>query len=181
MSSQVILAAFMPAGGLCVELEAPDPAKLYYDHASSFSELAEIFGHAFKRSTPRFDDHPDVLPQAVVGDRAKCDAVCEGPPEFRIYMGFETITQCQARCADFAARLAKIETAADAYYKPEWRGPRVTRATVRHDQRRLRARRYKNWWLADAAADVSAVVELVAQELGCDVAPAGGAPAGGGE
>ena len=74
--------------------------------------------------------------------------MCEGPAEFRIYMGFPTIVQCQDRCDAFAARLAKIETAEDAYYKPEW---------------------YKNWWLADAAADVAAVVELVAQELGCDV------------
>lgn len=148
MSSQVILSAFMPPGGLCVEIEAPDPSKLYYDHASSFSELAEIFGHAFRRSTARRDATPGVLPQAVIGDRARCRSVCEGPAEFRIYMGFPTIVQCQDRCDAFAARLAKIETAKDAYYKPEW---------------------YKNWWLADAAADVAAVVELVAQELGCDV------------
>ncbi|KAH8050131.1 hypothetical protein JL721_11497 [Aureococcus anophagefferens] len=47
MSSQVVLAMFVPPGGLAVELEAPDPSKLYYDHASTFGELAELFGHAF--------------------------------------------------------------------------------------------------------------------------------------
>ena len=32
MSSQVILSMFMAPGGVAVEIEAPDPAKLYYDH-----------------------------------------------------------------------------------------------------------------------------------------------------
>ena len=58
--------------GLAVELEAPDPSKLYYDHASTFGELAELFGHAFVRSTPRSDDAAGVLPAAVVGDRESC-------------------------------------------------------------------------------------------------------------
>ena len=87
-----------------------------------------------------------VLPQAVIGDRDQCRDVCAGPKEFRIYMGFPTIRQCQARCDLFAERLRVIETAADSYFKPEW---------------------YKNWWLGDTRADVPAVVELVAQKLGC--------------
>ena len=32
VSSQVVLSMFMKPGGLAVEVEAPDPAKLYYDH-----------------------------------------------------------------------------------------------------------------------------------------------------
>lgn len=148
MSSQVISTMFMPPGGLAIEVEAPDPAKLYYDHASSFSELAEIYGHTFLRSTSRIDDLPNVLPQAVVGDLRQCRDVCAGPPEFRIYMGFPTIRQCQDRCDTFAARLKVIETAPDSYYKPEW---------------------YKNWWLGDTHADVPAVVELIGQHLGCAV------------
>lgn len=146
MSSQVVLAMFVPPGGLAVELEAPDPSKLYYDHASTFGELAELFGHAFVRSTPRHDDAAGVLPAAVVGDRESCRDVCAGPPEFRIYIGFPTIKQCQDRCDAFALRLSKLETAPDAYFKPEW---------------------YKNWWLGDAEADVPAVVALVSEHLGC--------------
>ena len=46
----------------------------------------------------------------------------------------------------FALRLSKLETAPDAYFKPEW---------------------YKNWWLGDAEADVPAVVALVSEHLGC--------------
>ena len=61
-------------------------------------------------------------------------------------IGFPTIKQCQDRCDAFALRLSKLETAPDAYFKPEW---------------------YKNWWLGDAEADVPAVVALVSEHLGC--------------
>ena len=120
--------------------------RLYYDHASTFEELAEIFDHGFSRTTHRVDDQEGVPPQAVVGNARKCKSQCSGPPEFRIYIGFPTIKQCQDRCDAFALRLSKLETAPDAYFKPEW---------------------YKNWWLGDAEADVPAVVALVSEHLGC--------------
>ncbi|KAH8058622.1 hypothetical protein JL722_5843 [Aureococcus anophagefferens] len=88
----------------------------------------------------------DQIRKAASADVLSCRDVCAGPPEFRIYIGFPTIKQCQDRCDAFALRLSKLETAPDAYFKPEW---------------------YKNWWLGDAEADVPAVVALVSEHLGC--------------
>lgn len=62
------LPRYMPPGGLCVEVEAPDPSHLYYDHHATFQELADIYGHTFVRSTSEVDDAPGLVPQALVGD-----------------------------------------------------------------------------------------------------------------
>ncbi|KAH8059215.1 hypothetical protein JL721_9307 [Aureococcus anophagefferens] len=71
--------------------------RLYYDHASTFEELAEIFDHGFSRTTHRVDDQAGVPPQAVVGNARKCKSQCSGPPEFRKYQGEDVIARCEAR------------------------------------------------------------------------------------
>ena len=76
----------------------------------------------------------------------ECRSVCEGPKEFRIFIGASTIRQCVQRCELFGKRLAAIQDAPDAYFKAEW---------------------YKNWWLGDTRADVPAVLELLGDRVGC--------------
>jgi hypothetical protein len=127
--------------------------RLYYDHASTFEELAEIFDHGFSRTTHRVDDQEGVPPQAVVGNARKCKSQCSGPPEFRKYQGEDVIARCEARCVDAGLRLKALREQPDAYLRDEW---------------------YRNWWLADTHADVGAVVEQITMHLGCDATPAWG-------
>lgn len=147
MSSQVAMAMFLAPGAICVEVEAPDPARLYYDHASTFEELAEIYDHAYSRTTHRRDDQAGVLPQAIVGNARKCKRACSGPAEFRVFQGEAVIARCERRCDAAAGRLDDLRAQPDAYLRDEW---------------------YRNWWLADTHADVAAVVEQITVHLGCD-------------
>ena len=121
--------------------------RLYYDHASTFEELAEIFDHGFSRTTHRVDDQAGVPPQAVVGNARKCKSQCSGPPEFRRYQGEDVIARCEARCADAGLRLKALREQPDAYLRDEW---------------------YRNWWLADTHADVGAVRLPVQQTVARD-------------
>ena len=76
---------YMPAGGVCVEVEAPDPSQNYYDHASTLEELADVYGHTFYRSMHPDDDQQGVLPQLVIGDLEDCKAACLGPVRLRAF------------------------------------------------------------------------------------------------
>lgn len=138
---------FLPPGGIAIEVEAPDPARLYYDHASTFEELAEIYDHKFSRTTIRADDQEGVTPQAVIGNTRKCKASCSGPKEFRVYQGEDVIARCEQRCVDAGLRLKALREQPDSYMRDEW---------------------YRNWWLADTHADIPAVVEQIKMHLGCE-------------
>jgi hypothetical protein len=142
---------YMPEGGLCVEIEAVDPSHLYYDHHATFQELCDIYSHAFVRSTPADDDSSSSTLQPIIGSVRGCRDECLGPLALRSFNDQRTVNKCFQRCAKVFERNRELARQPDAY-------------------RRSRGDSYEswfmNWWLADTAADVDAVAELVTQ-LAC--------------
>lgn len=146
MGSSVVNAMFMPPGGLCIEIEAADPAHLYYDHPSTFEELAEIFDHDFVRST--HTNESEVERGVVAGGFSECCEECRGPKALAKLVDKDVVKQCCARCKEFGAdRLAgrRQQTGGgkgDDYYRRNW---------------------YMNWWLSDCPANVAEIIDLVKQ------------------
>lgn len=149
MGSSVVNAMFMPPGGLCVEIEAPDPAHLYYDHPSTFEELAELFDHAFARSSDANETLVDSDTHVLVGDVQDCCDECRGPPGLAALADAATVKTCCRRCARLydRSRASSDASRGDAYLRRKW---------------------YMNWWLSNCRANVAEILDLVGRHLGCE-------------
>ena len=137
MSSQVVGAMFMPPGGLCIEVEANDPSHLFYDHPSTFEELADLYNHTFMRSSIRVDD--ESVP--TVGPIGQCRAECERFNIFKLPDDNFRERQCKKRCGSLN-KLTNRFLSQEHYRRPEW---------------------YQNWWLSDTNVDVDAIADLIRQ------------------
>ncbi|KAJ8612234.1 hypothetical protein CTAYLR_002944 [Chrysophaeum taylorii] len=149
MGSQVVNAMFMRPGSLCVEVEAPDPAHLYYDHPSTFEEIAEIFGHVFVRSTQQEEsaEANDPSTFAMVGDVLECCRECRGPPGMVAFLDKNLARSCCKRCshANKVGTLARRDSENTDFY--------------------LRSKWFMNWWLSNSRANIPEILDLVAQHL----------------
>mmetsp|Transcript_16953 Transcript_16953/g.25498 ORF Transcript_16953/g.25498 Transcript_16953/m.25498 type:complete len:538 (-) Transcript_16953:94-1707(-) len=142
MGSNVVHAIFLPADSLCLEIEAPDPAHLYYDHPSTFEELAEIFDHEFRRSTIDTERNAKV-PHVADPHVATCCKDCLGPPKFHGLVHPPSARQCCLRCAQVQNSDQNKEDP-DSYQRPLW---------------------FMNWWLANTEANIPEIVDFIAQYL----------------
>mmetsp|Transcript_27269 Transcript_27269/g.97480 ORF Transcript_27269/g.97480 Transcript_27269/m.97480 type:complete len:303 (-) Transcript_27269:640-1548(-) len=154
MASQVLNAMFLGRGSTVVEVEVPDPARLYYDHPALTTELCDIFGLDFRRSTARSDASAIARGAKIFGSVDGCKRSCRGPPQLQAFANTAHVDACCKRCEAVAAAAAQPQNDGDdTYQRDEW---------------------YRNWWLQNGDADVEDVVDLVVDGLAraCDGAAA---------